>query len=124
MIFHDESHKFKCTMSLEDGTQCTGKYRTRMLLENHVKLVHNNIKPFPCKQCDKEFRGRRALVEHILADHMNIRLKCVVTGCQLKFKNKRALRYHVKSYHKSFGKDEMKKHLKMVTQLPLPKIKI
>ena len=71
---------------------------------------------FVCKQCDKEYKSKGALTNHVNEEHNNVRFNCDV--CNMKFKQQEHLKKHVQNIHAhpkpksmSRGEEKVKKWL-------------
>jgi hypothetical protein len=115
--------KHKCTFVLEDGNVCGKLYRAPYALKHHINVDHKNILPFSCDRCGKEFTKRLSWREHILADHLNLQLDCLIAGCRTKFRTVRALVGHLRVVHRELTVEEKVKYVKQARKIPLPKIK-
>lgn len=122
VITHNQDHKHKCSFVLPDGTICPSKYRSAGQLQKHVNVIHRNIRFFKCNRCVKEYKSRTLLEEHILADHVKLRLNCVVKGCRTKFRYLRAMCGHIKVVHRELSQEEKEAYLKEAKKIPLPKV--
>ncbi len=115
--------KFKCTYELEDGTICPKGYPVKSLLDRHFKLIHQNIMPHSCSRCKKAYKSKSSLKEHILADHLNLQLDCLIAGCRTKFRTVRALCGHIKVVHRELSKEEKIEYVKKAKKAQLPNFK-
>lgn len=99
---------------------CNRGYKTKQLLEDHVR-IHTGETPFECNKCSKKFRRRGGLLQH-LRYHLQIRpFECNV--CHRRFKSKSHKNSHMKQHFgvkdykcedcgKDFvRKDQLKKHI-------------
>jgi len=73
-------------------------------LHNHIRFVHNNVKNFPCKQCDKRFQTSTALKKHINSNHSKFKVCCLI--CE-KIMSEGALRSHIKMVHLKNNKNTL-----------------
>ncbi len=79
-------------------TLCKKSFAQRGVLTRHVNAVHNKLKPFSCTLCDKSFNQKRDLIKHIDEVHYKLRpFSC--TLCDESFARTRLLAQHVNSVH-------------------------
>ena len=45
---------------------CGKNFTKQSRLTAHIDSIHNNIRPFPCPHCDKAFKARLHLENHML----------------------------------------------------------
>lgn len=65
-----------------------GKYQTRVLLPN------DNVY---CSQCNKRYKRRQSLLQHIRSKHLNVRMTCMI--CSKEYTSRSVYNPHVKSVH-------------------------
>uniref|UniRef100_A0A1I8PBE3 Zinc finger protein weckle n=1 Tax=Stomoxys calcitrans TaxID=35570 RepID=A0A1I8PBE3_STOCA len=68
-------------------------------MRRHVKIVHQNIKPFICEQCGRTCKTLAALNEHLLVHTDECPFKCEV--CGKSFKNNARLKSHMDTHNES-----------------------
>lgn len=86
---------------------CQKTFRKRSLLSAHER-IHQNLRPFKCDQCPKDFRDFGALSSHKIRLHSREFLKFSCTICTKRFRYERELDIHQrmhsgsKPYHCGF----------------------
>lgn len=99
--------------------QCGKKLTSQDLLNKHYEKMHLGIrKDFPCKQCDKVFKGLRPLRKHIGMEHdKETEHPCHVCGKIFSYRD--ALTGHLSAVHpkKMWECEECGKELKTETSL-------
>ena len=117
-MFHLLSDKFVC-----DYPKCDYKTRLKQSLTKHKIRIHTNERPFKCQfngcgkafkierdchlenhsttlhtcpheDCDRTFRLKRTMRDHVNLDHSNSWYACEWPGCDYKSKRKQKLRNH------------------------------
>lgn len=98
----------KATLSVGFScTFCNKQFRKRSLLAAHER-IHQNLRPFKCDQCPKDFRDFGALSSHKIRLHSREFLKFNCTICTKRFRYERELEIHqrmhtgAKPYHCGF----------------------
>ena len=88
-----------CKMNIKDLTceQCDKTFKYKQGLENHVKFVHDNIREFKCEFCDYEAHTGKSLNEHTNAVHLKQKYKCTI--CPKEYAYKHALAAHMRNRH-------------------------
>lgn len=122
MATHKGLFRYKCTELLEDGTPCAKAFRTSHRRKNHIIIHHKNMLPFICSRCGRGFTSSVSLREHILAEHYNLQLDCLIKGCRTKFRSTKALKGHIKVVHRELNGLQKLEYLKMVKKLKMPEI--
>ena len=63
-LVHDKTKKkqFLCH-------QCSSSFFNKSAMENHIRIVHNGLRPFPCPICEKKFPTRSQVSGHIKSVH-------------------------------------------------------
>ena len=57
---------------------CEMSFAQKGQLKRHVKVIHQQIRPFECDQCKKTFTKKNHLKGHVKAVHQKIRpFECV-----------------------------------------------
>lgn len=84
--------------------ECSAEFPWKSTLENHVRLVHRKERPFQCQRCNKAFRWSSHLEEHVWVVHEHKKpFSCAICS-------------------KSFGrKNNMQKHMRKVHRLDTPR---
>ena len=79
--------------------KCTKSYSCRRRFREHVKSVHNGIKPkiFKCDKCEKTFTRNHILKEHVKIIHKDMNLPC--ESCEKTFDFQLILQKHVFEEH-------------------------
>lgn len=85
---------FKCQI---DG--CDASFSVKSSLQRHVRIVHDNLKPFICQPCDLKFSTQAQLNGHTAGIHFKIRHPC--TQCQKSYSDKCNLKRHVRNKHEN-----------------------
>lgn len=55
-----------------DCETCGVKFKKRANLLNHIKTVHEKLKRFTCKHCNREFRYRTTYHQHLTKKHSDV----------------------------------------------------
>ena len=77
---------------------CEKSYKAKRSLLEHIQNIHQDVKNFPCDFCGKRFTQKFAMLRHIKAKHsLNGPLKC--TMCLIEIKSKSFLNEHLKYVH-------------------------
>ena len=69
-------------------------------LSSHIKLVHENMKPFKCDKCPIQFKSQVALKRHVLCVHEKLRLH-PCPECKNEFGYQETLQAHFKYVHEN-----------------------
>lgn len=86
----EEEKQFKC----ED---CEKKFPAKHALAAHVRIVHQNIRPYVCEFCSKGFLSEKALKGHIVSQHTENQPKIKCDHCNKLYSNERTLMKHMKN---------------------------
>ncbi|GBP11306.1 Zinc finger protein 595 [Eumeta japonica] len=79
--------KYKCG-------QCEKNYKKKVLLNNHIRSVHDQCKPYQCDVCKKYLTTRSNLMSH-MNRHFGERVSaCDYDGCGKTFKTKGEMQKH------------------------------
>ncbi|TKR63012.1 hypothetical protein L596_026900 [Steinernema carpocapsae] len=79
---------------------CEKVYLTKTQLEEHVSIVHLNVRKFICTQCPASFGRRGGLRRHVEMVHVGKTYKCTYEGCEHPgYKCSKALAAHVRAVH-------------------------
>ncbi len=88
--------------------QCDYKSKHKCAVTEHIKAVHQKVKPFQCAHCDFKASRKSNLREHINRHHQNsLNFKC--KECKFTANNQGKLDLHIKAVHmlkKDFKCDE------------------
>lgn len=87
---HREEREFKCQL-------CDGAYKQRSALLSHIKQVHEKIRNYQCAVCHKYFYKRSHWESHCHIHGDERAFKC--EHCDKAFKRKRTLRDHIRNVH-------------------------
>ena len=72
---------------------------SRAALSSHM-LTHTELRPFKCKLCDKSYKQKNTLADHIVSVHEKKRkFKCQVPGCDRAFHFKYDLNAHMRRHN-------------------------
>ena len=78
--------------------ECSAEFPWKSTLDNHVRLVHRKERPFKCGRCDKAFRWSSHLQEHIWVVHEKKKpFKCEI--CDKAFGRKNNRTKHERKVH-------------------------
>lgn len=105
---------------------CNYKSNRRNRVIQHIGVVHNQIKPYKCHACPKEFAYKRSLKTHLLGYHeANGRIKC--PECSYTNPIQYNVQQHIKYHHKNvisfqcalckytaITKAKLKRHVRMI----------
>ena len=83
---------------------CEKAFSTKKNKDQHVTIVHGEVKKFDCNVCDKKFGKNLDLVIHIQNNHQAKDKKC--DFCAKRFANFGRLSNHIKTIHESQSKYE------------------
>jgi hypothetical protein len=92
----DESQQIGADLKLKQQQQhscdeCQKTFATRAVLQTHMRS-HSNIKPYKCGSCQKDFKSKHSLNEHVLLKHKGEKVfGCSVCGDQFNSKHMRAV---------------------------------
>uniref|UniRef100_A0A182IKX6 Uncharacterized protein n=1 Tax=Anopheles atroparvus TaxID=41427 RepID=A0A182IKX6_ANOAO len=89
----DNGHQ---TKSKRPGRQCPvcGVLVKAKLKHHLMRHADSTGCPFKCDRCDKAYRYKRSLVEHVMHVHENLRVRCEI--CSKQFCSRDVLRVHKK----------------------------
>jgi len=77
---------------------CGRDFAAKQQMQQHVSSIHEGNKPYACKIChDVRFRGKQGLTEHILSVHEGKTYDCAL--CDRSFKSKQGLKGHNATVH-------------------------
>ena len=77
--------------------QCDYKSNSHYHLERHIWSKHGDKNT--CKKCDKTFKGRTSIYEHMKKIHKSIKFKC--NECNLELRGSSSIRRHIRKYHEN-----------------------
>lgn len=78
--------------------ECSAEFPWKSTLDNHVRLVHRKERPFKCQRCDKAFRWSSHLQEHTWVVHEKKKpFKCDI--CDKAFGRKNNRTKHMRKVH-------------------------
>ena len=81
-------NRFKCL-------KCDMKFSQKIILQRHIKAIHDKIKDIECPKCDMKFTDKNNLHNHIKAIHDKIKdIEC--PKCDFKCSQKCQLQQHIK----------------------------
>ena len=74
-------------------------YRTphNSVLKQHIRMVHQKIKPYSCGKCHRSFFSESRLKDHDIVFHNNQMFICDI--CKKSYKIRRQLQVHIRSVH-------------------------
>ena len=82
---------------------CIDSFETQAVLNEHLKIVHQQELRIPCLICTKSYKSRRVLNEHLRKDHSDQSYSCLL--CNKVFGRKSNLKSHMKRHsNKPSGK--------------------
>ena len=120
MFAHKKLHQWKC-----DFPGCDYQTQYNYKMKKHL-IKHSNDRPFECNHCDKNYKYKLDLREHMKTQHLDQCpndpiLVCDWNDCHYITKSLRALNEHICSHtlpfecqickHRFSTKNNMKKHL-------------
>ncbi|XP_055382322.1 zinc finger protein 311-like isoform X2 [Condylostylus longicornis] len=73
--------------------KCEKPFKLKRYVVDHVRRVHKKDKPFSCDICGSDFETKKELIDHYAAHPGERKYKC--TKCEKAFKTKRDLRTHM-----------------------------
>ena len=76
---------------------CDKCFKMKMCLSNHMRLIHGNPRQYPCTQCEYTSRIKRDCEMHIRSIHEKIKDICMV--CEKQYSNRHNLNRHRKKHH-------------------------
>lgn len=80
--------------------QCDKKYKSKNALSEHLAIIHSKTEPsILCASCPKIFITKSQLVSHTLYNHPVKFVKCTFEGCDKSFGTKTQLKLHVTGVH-------------------------
>lgn len=91
---HSDERPFKCQ-------KCPSTFKLKFDLSEHESKTHTSADPLTCNVCGKLFKGKSTLRVH-MALHYGEDHKC--PHCNTTYKDKGALRFHVRTIHLGFKK--------------------
>ena len=91
-----ETKKFQCH-------ECGKEFYQSHMLEDHVKIVHENVKPYKCEQCDKAWGYKSSYDAHVEKYHATVK-KFVCKICNLILGSSTSLREHIQFVHEKIAK--------------------
>lgn len=80
-------------------TQCGEILVSAFRLKTHIVRKHSDLRPYICDVCDKSFKEKYTLFQHILIHIGRKSYVCQVTGCGADFSYASGLRQHVSLHH-------------------------
>ena len=82
-------------------TKCTSVFTTFGSLSSHTRTVHLKQKPIICQErgCDKKFRDKSKLKDHLRSAHGAPKLPCKHSNCNATFVHSGELSKHMKKIH-------------------------
>lgn len=76
---------------------CNKKFTKRPALLEHVEF-HDKSIIYKCEMCEKTFKGKAILRNHVRTFHINLPGQCVCNMCGKLFSNKYTLKTHMKNH--------------------------
>lgn len=58
---------------------CTATFANRSLIKSHKKYIHENVRPFVCDICGRNFKEKKSLRVH-LNYHAEPKIPCTICG--------------------------------------------
>ena len=74
---------------------CPYKANNSRRIENHIKEVHEKLRPHKCEECDRTFFRKPTLLQHVKYEHQKIPKPFQCSICTKGFKWKQNLDKHV-----------------------------
>ena len=93
---HFNMKPFKCS-----AKDCNESFSQKGHLKSHFESVHEDMKRFPCDECERSFYLKKDLVRHKITEHGNEKkFKCKICNTEkFEFALERYLKRHIKKYH-------------------------
>ena len=105
---HAQTHEFVIlSQSQLKCPKCDFKTSNKFYLPDHIKDVHEGEEKYTCNQCEKQFRLKGRLTQHITKKHGGVKYPCNLCGIEVTMKknlrkrvyNNIYLRKHMKEIH-------------------------
>ena len=81
---------------------CQESFAVASTLKRHIKIVHQNLKPFVCPDCHIPYSTENLLRAHRERVHDGIMHACNFDGCTKTYNDPSNLNRHVKSKHQNW----------------------
>lgn len=95
-------------------TLCDKFYRTKESLSNHIKCMHSEVQ---CPECGETFSNSGKLKRHQRGKHQNLKFRCVVPNCFKEYMNKQKISEHFAQRHIDIDHFEREHYLQMIKKL-------
>lgn len=73
--------------------QCEKSFKCATMLANHIACLHSDLRPFKCKICPSTFKLKTSLDKHNKGHLMSFRFECL--QCDKCYKSKHSLNQHI-----------------------------
>ncbi|OXA44481.1 hypothetical protein Fcan01_20862 [Folsomia candida] len=94
---HEKTHLDKSARDMSNCHVCHENFLSKLGLQRHIRVVHENWRNYPCTFCDKRFSCSSHLKDHVEARHVT---------------NKELIRSCDKCEYKSYSKHNLANHRK------------